>query len=178
MHGHQLRLLAEQEHVHLWTDITVGSIYGAMKRLASEGLLDEVRTERAGLRPERQIFAITDRGLSALADLRTGGITELSLKPDPFDLALARLDPDRLDALPDLLESRLAALDDLLDQTTTQNAEAAPYLSLVEKHVLQHREHRLRAEVQWHRSLLIALPDIVADESARSAAPHPKVSLS
>lgn len=170
MHGHQLRLLAELEHVHLWTDITVGSIYGAMKRLASEGLLDEVRTEREGNRPERQIFVITDRGRSALTQLRTDGITELAIKPDPFDLALARLDPDRLGALPALLGGRLAALNTLLHQTRASNAEAEPYLSLVEKRVLQHREHRLRAELEWHESLLTAWPDIVADESDRSTA--------
>lgn len=29
MHGHQLRLLAEEEHIDLWTDITVGGLYGA-----------------------------------------------------------------------------------------------------------------------------------------------------
>jgi hypothetical protein len=42
MHGHQLRLLAEEEHVALWTDITVGSLYGAIKRLAAEELNEEV----------------------------------------------------------------------------------------------------------------------------------------
>ena len=41
MHGHQLRLLAEEEHVALWTDITVGSLYGAIKRLAAEELIEE-----------------------------------------------------------------------------------------------------------------------------------------
>lgn len=39
MHGHRLRLTAEHNRVHLWTDITVGAVYGAMKRLALEGLL-------------------------------------------------------------------------------------------------------------------------------------------
>ncbi|RYF55207.1 MAG: PadR family transcriptional regulator, partial [Comamonadaceae bacterium] len=29
MHGHQLRLLAEKEHVAMWTDFGVGAIYGA-----------------------------------------------------------------------------------------------------------------------------------------------------
>ena len=38
MHGHRLRLEAERKHVHLWTDISVGAVYGAMKRLAAEGL--------------------------------------------------------------------------------------------------------------------------------------------
>lgn len=48
MHGHQLRLLAEREHVTLWTDITVGALYGAIKRLAAEDLIAEERTEKEG----------------------------------------------------------------------------------------------------------------------------------
>ncbi len=34
MHGHQLVLLANKEHISEWADITVGSLYGAIKRLA------------------------------------------------------------------------------------------------------------------------------------------------
>ena len=70
MHGHQLRLLAEEEHVALWTDITVGSLYGAIKRLAAEELIEEVRVERSGAYPQRQVWAITDAGREALGGLR------------------------------------------------------------------------------------------------------------
>ncbi|RYG67720.1 PadR family transcriptional regulator, partial [bacterium] len=51
MHGHRLRLVAERNHVTLWTDITVGAVYGAMKRLAVEGLIRATETEREGNRP-------------------------------------------------------------------------------------------------------------------------------
>ena len=51
MHGHRLRLQAEHNRVNLWTDITVGAVYGAMKRLAAEGLLRESGREQEGNRP-------------------------------------------------------------------------------------------------------------------------------
>ena len=44
MHGHQLRQLAEMEHIDMWTDITVGALYGAIKRLAAEDLIEEEET--------------------------------------------------------------------------------------------------------------------------------------
>ena len=69
MHGHRLRLLAERFRVHLWTDITVGAVYGAMKRLAAEGLLREAGREREGNRPTRQLYEITDAGHLALSAL-------------------------------------------------------------------------------------------------------------
>ena len=132
MHGHQLRLLAEKEHVHLWTDIRVGALYGALKRLATEGLLAEVRVEREGSYPERQVYGITDAGRTALDELHREGLEQVSFRPDPFDLALSRPDPDRLDDLPSALGARLAALRSLLEATERQNVRARPYLSLGE----------------------------------------------
>ena len=173
MHGHQLRLLAEQEHVHLWTDISVGALYGALKRLAGEGLLAEVRLEREGSYPERQVYGVTDAGRTALATLQRDALAHVVFKPDPFDLALCRSDPDRLDDLPDAVEDRLRTLRALLAETAAANDRARPYLSRAETHALQHREHRLRAEVDWHAALVADLPAVVADERARALTPDP-----
>ena len=173
LHGHQLRLLAEQEHVHLWTDFSVGALYGALKRLASEGLLTEVRTEREGSYPERQVYAITDAGRNVLDGLHQQHLEQVVFKPDPFDLALSRPDPTRLDDLPDAVGTRLETLRGLLADAERQNEQARPWLSLAETHALLHREHRLRAELAWHEGLATALPDVVADERARALAPDP-----
>jgi DNA-binding PadR family transcriptional regulator len=171
MHGHQLRLLAEEEHVHLWTDISVGALYGALKRLAAEGLLAEVRTEREGGYPERQVYGITDAGRTALAALQHAVLGHVVLKPDPFDLALSRPDPDRLDDLADALAARLATLRGLLADARATTARARPHLSVGENHALLHREHRIRAEIDWHEALLAAVPEIVADERVRALHP-------
>src|SRR3954465_9941265 len=74
MHGHRLRVEAERRHVHHWTDITVGAVYGAMKRLETEGLLREAGQEQVGNWPPRQLYEITDAGRLALADLRREGL--------------------------------------------------------------------------------------------------------
>ena len=173
MHGHQLRLLAEQEHVHLWTDFSVGALYGALKRLAAEGLLAEVRDRArrqlpgtAGLRHHRAGPEVLD-GLHRQRP-RAGRVPARPLRPGPEP---AR--PDRLDELPDALEVRLAALRSLLEDTERQNERARPYLSLGETHALLHREHRLRAEIAWHTDLLAALPDVIADERVRAQTPDP-----
>ncbi|MET0693446.1 MAG: PadR family transcriptional regulator [Propionibacteriaceae bacterium] len=167
MHGHQLRLQAEEERVHLWTDISVGSVYGTIKRLGTEGLIEEVRTERDGNFPERQVYDITPAGLEALARLRSDHLRELVVKPDPFDLALTRLDPDGLDDLPTVIAERLDTYEQRLRETERNHARAQPHLSLTEKFALRHRVHRLTAEIEWLRGLTEALPDIIADEKAR-----------
>jgi DNA-binding PadR family transcriptional regulator len=172
VHGHQVRLLAEQEHVHLWTDISVGALYGAIKRLAAEGLVREVRTERAGAYPERQVYGITDAGRVALAGLRRSTSEQVAFKPDPFDLALSRPDPDRLDELPGLVAGRLDRLRALLAEARRNNDRARPYLSVGEAHALRHRERRLEAEIDWHADLLADLPAVVADERTRALSPQ------
>ncbi|WP_308115259.1 MULTISPECIES: PadR family transcriptional regulator [unclassified Rhodococcus (in: high G+C Gram-positive bacteria)] len=173
MHGHQLRLLAEEEHVHLWTDISVGGLYGALKRLHAEGLIADIRTEQAGNFPARVVYGITDTGRSALEQLRSDALSHFALRPDPFDLGLTRLDPARLDVLPDVIAARVALLKQHLVDAETANAGAQPYLSVAEKFALAHREARLRAEIDWHENLVAALPDIVADERTREIPPLP-----
>ncbi len=173
MHGHQLKLLAEEERVQLWTDISVGSLYGALKRLHAEGLISGVRIEQEGNFPARQVYAITDLGTDALGKLRDDGLSDFVLRPDPFDLALTRLDPERLDALPGTITARVEKLARILRNTIETNTRARPHLSLAEAYALEHREKRLRAEIEWHESLIAVLPDIVADERTRTHQPLP-----
>jgi DNA-binding PadR family transcriptional regulator len=168
MHGHQLRLLAEEEHVHLWTDITVGSLYGAIKRLATEGLIAEMRTEREGNFPERQVYGITEAGQASLSQLRAAQLTDFSFRPDPFDLALSRLDPERLHELPGIIEERVRTVRQRLEDVVRTNARALPYLSTGEKFALDHREHRLQGELTWLAELTEALPELIAEEQART----------
>jgi DNA-binding PadR family transcriptional regulator len=167
MHGHQLRLLAEQEHVAMWTDITVGGLYGALKRLAAENLIEQVRVERAGAYPPRQIWSITEAGREALSALRMRALSEIVIKPDPFDLAMTRLDPDHLADLPATIAARIASLSAMLAEWDARAAAADRYLSVAEKLMVKHRLDRLRAEIAWHQELADQLPEIIDDEQAR-----------
>ena len=164
MHGHRLRLEAERNRVHLWTDISVGAVYGAMKRLASEGLLREAGREREGNRPTRQLYEITEEGRLALAALRREGLSEVWFKHDPFDLALTRMDPDTLDTLPSVLAERLDKVRALLEEIKRINEEVRDYVGLAKQWALRHIQYRLEAEVAYLTDLLAAAPDIVSDE--------------
>ena len=164
MHGHRLRLEAEAKHVHLWTDISVGAVYGAMKRLAAEGLLREAGQERAGNRPTRQLYEITDDGRRALAELRREGLSEVWFKYDPFDLALTRSDPESLSSLPSVLAERLDKARSALVESRRLNAWAPEHTGLAEEWALRHTEYRLATEVTFLTDLLAAAADIAADE--------------
>lgn len=167
MHGHGLLLLAEQEHIDEWTDFAPSAVYGAIKRLAAEGLIVEDRVEKQGNYPERQFYRISDEGEQALRQLRMKGLTEIVIKPDPLDLALARLDPTGLDELSGILSGRLGELEQTLEAEQTHFAEITKYLSIAETWSMSHKFFRLRAEIEYHQQLLTALPEIIADEKSR-----------
>ncbi|WFR95758.1 PadR family transcriptional regulator [Rhizobium tumorigenes] len=166
MHGHRLRLEAENRYVSLWTDISVGAVYGAMSRLAEEKLLRQISEERDGNRPVRQIYEITDEGRRVLADLRRAGLTDIWYKHDPFDLALIRLDPASAAELPRLLDIRLKALEAQLAEANRINDWAAPYIGITKRSALKHGQHRLRAEIGYLREVMADIDAIVAEVGA------------
>jgi DNA-binding PadR family transcriptional regulator len=170
MHGHRLRLEAELEHVHLWTDISVGAVYGAMNRLVAEGLLRKLKSERKGKRPPRQLYEITEEGQRELAVLRKAGLSEVWFKYDPFDLALTRTDPDTVDMLPSVLAERLDKVRALLTKSKRINEQARDSITLAEEWAVRHTQYRLEAEIAYLTDLLAAASKIVADKRK----PHPR----
>ncbi|MGA9795163.1 MAG: PadR family transcriptional regulator [Rhizomicrobium sp.] len=163
MHGHLLRSIAEKMQVPLWTDISVGAVYGAMKRLASEGLLKEAGREQEGNRPTRQIYAITDEGRRVLADLRREGLSEVWFKPDPFDLALTRMDAKTRKTLPAVLAERLKTVKARLAESRRIAQGLPAHVGLAKKWALRHNEYRLEAEAAYLTDLLKIAGDVARE---------------
>jgi DNA-binding PadR family transcriptional regulator len=167
MHGHALRLLAEEEHIDAWAEVSPGAIYGAFKRLAAEELIEAVRLEREGNYPERQVYAITPAGEESLREIRREALETVVYRPDPFDLALARLGPENVETLRSVIEDRAAELRARIEAESITRSRIDRYLTVTERYVTRHDEHRLRGELAWHEELLAALPEIEADEKSR-----------
>jgi DNA-binding PadR family transcriptional regulator len=169
MHGHALVALAEEEHVNEWTDISVGGLYGAAKRLATDGLIEVDRVERHGNYPERQVFAITDTGRATLRDMQRQALTELSWRHDPVDLGVSRLDPAALDELEDVVRERRDRIAATLDEARIHRERIRQYLNVAEWIATKHGLYRLEAELAWHEEFLAAVPDIIRDERDRTS---------
>jgi len=172
LHGHQIRHQAQTDRTELWTDVRAGSLYGALKRLASEGLVRELRTERVGNRPERTVYEITADGRRALSAVRDEALRTLVSPNDPFDLALTQTPDLAEETLAQVVANRLAGLrvrEASLRQTA---ASADPYVNEAERMVMEHISERCAAEVRWHEELLNRVPKIVADFEAGVGGPH------
>ena len=168
MHGHALRVLAEEEHIDQWADFGAGAVYGAIKRLAAEGLIEELRVEREGNYPERQVYTVTDAGRASLLQIRTQALETIVYRPDPFDLALARLGDETEDVVREVLEARLADFRKRLAHEVSHSRTIAKYLTPMEQQVMRHDAHRIRGEIAWHEELLGALPGLIHTENRKS----------
>lgn len=169
MHGHALVALAEEEHVNEWTDISVGGLYGAARRLAADGLIEVERVEKHGNYPERQVYAITDAGRETLRSMQRRALTELSWRHDPVDLGVSRLDPEALDELEDVVRARRDRIAAALDEAREHRERIRQYLNVAEWVATKHGVYRLEAELAWHEEFLAAVPDIIRDERNRTS---------
>jgi DNA-binding PadR family transcriptional regulator len=168
MHGHQIRHQAQSDRTELWTEVKVGALYGALKRLAGEGLIAEVRNERVGNRPERTVYEITDRGREALAAVHDQALRTVLVRPDPFDLALVHSGQLDEQELAHVIKDRRDALAAQHNSLRHQGEAADQWLSEAERMALAHLTSRLAAELRWHDELLNRLPKIVADFRRRA----------
>lgn len=161
MHGHQIRRAAQTDRTELWADVKPGSLYGALRRMADEGVIDALRTERVGNMPERTVYAITDDGRRELSVLRRAILMDTKLRPDPVDLALAYTEDLDERELRALIEDRRAALAAELASWKNLREHAAPYLKGLEPMGFDHVVIRLTAEVTWHDQVLERLTDLM-----------------
>ena len=167
MHGHQIRRDAQTDRTELWTDVKVGSLYAALGRMAAEGVIEVVRTERAGNMPARTVYAITEEGRKELSALRATAWRDTHLRPDPIDLALHYSHDLPEDELLAAVTDRRNALSTELQSSRHLLESADPYLTAVERLGFQHRLMRLEAEVAWHDLLLETLPKIFTAERGK-----------
>lgn len=163
LHGHQIRQQAQSDRAEYWSDIQPGSLYGALKRLAGEALVREVRTERVGNRPERTVYEITPEGRRALAAVHEKALREIGFPHDPFDLALAQARRVAEEDLERIVADRLAHLRARESSLRHQAETADPYVNEAERMVIRHLIERTTAEVRWHEELAERIPKIAAD---------------
>jgi DNA-binding PadR family transcriptional regulator len=74
----------ESWQVDEWANVAPGSIYHALRRLAEDGLLEEVATEQVGARPARTTYRITPRGELEFEELLRRYWWSYDMPVDPF----------------------------------------------------------------------------------------------
>lgn len=154
-HPYDLQAALREREIGAVVRLRGGSLYDAIRRLETAGLLAPVETNRQGARPERTIYAITEPGrelLDSLIEEYVGGVAE---EYPVFTAGLAHIlnvDPDRA---VDLLNQRLEAVrqqhDDIARQLRTARRAGMPRVVVLE---VEYAQKLRRAELTWMRNLV------------------------
>ncbi|MBO9045439.1 PadR family transcriptional regulator [Curtobacterium flaccumfaciens pv. flaccumfaciens] len=139
-----------------------GTLYHQVGRLVELGLAEIVGTDRAGNRPERTTYAITDDGWTALHDGLVRLIAEPAEEYPVFHLAVAEIENLSVDEAESALRARAVAL-------RAQRDEADEILGVVRAKDLP---ERYWLDVSYVRAMLTTQIEWLAATADRIAAGH------
>jgi DNA-binding PadR family transcriptional regulator len=131
-----------------------GSFYTVVQNLEKYGFIEAVEVVREGRQPERTTYQITDAGRTELMDWMRELLSVPEREYTRFEAALADSSVLPPDELIDLLQQRLAALEEANDHL---QAELATLVTQLPRLFLIESEYYLaqrRAEEEWVRGLL------------------------
>jgi DNA-binding PadR family transcriptional regulator len=160
-HPYEIARTLKQRHHHETMRLNFGSLYGVVNALEREGFIEILETERAGNRPERTIYALTEAGAGEAIDWLSELVSMPVKEHLRFEAALtllAALAPDEAERLLEIrrhaLEQRLAADSARLD--AVQRESGLPRLFLLEA---EYDLALLRAETEFVGALVAELRD-------------------
>jgi DNA-binding PadR family transcriptional regulator len=118
IHGYDVRRELELWNAEQWANIAYGSIYFALNKMAEEGLIAPISTDKVGSRPARTTYTIAERGRQEFERLLREYWWQEKPVIDPFQVAITFMDRMPRDELlaalrhrADTLRTTLAAWD-------------------------------------------------------------------
>lgn len=150
MHPYEVTYHFRLRHLEDSVKARTGSLYHTFEQLQRKGLIEPAEVERAGRRPERTVYRITDDGRTALADTVTRLVRDPVNEYSRFEAGLVTIahlgKTATIRALRErsvLLRARAAAQQTILDEHVRQGL---PRLFMIE---IDHEVHRCTAQAAW-----------------------------
>ncbi len=157
MHPYEMIRLLRQRHEDRLVTVTNGTVYHTVGRLARCELLTEVGIDRAGNRPERTTYTLTEHGRDAVTDWVRRELARID-RPGEFRVALAEAHNLPREEVVRLLTTRRAAL--RADHATHRDGLAKARLREIPEQYLIEVDRQatlLDAELRWTERLLARL---------------------
>jgi DNA-binding PadR family transcriptional regulator len=173
-HGHQIRRLADVTNVGEWGGVSVGALYRELRAMEHEGLVEALRTEKVGRRPERTVYEITAVGQLELTTLREQAIKPLLSGPDPLGVALTfAADGMERGDLRRMLRARreMLAIGGAEVAADLERLRARGVLDVFAAAIMRRYVLAIEAEVRWHDELDALLEDEARTDEDRPSRP-------
>ncbi|WP_330341047.1 PadR family transcriptional regulator [Streptomyces sp. NBC_00557] len=159
MHPYEIARTLRRQGKDTSTKIKYGSLYTVVQNLEKHGFVEVTDVERAGNRPERTVYGLTDAGREELTEWLSDLIA-VPVKEYPiFETALSLMGALHPDEVVRLLEERLTALE--IQVASGRGAlqklyETLPRLFLVET---EYQLHMTEAQAAWVRGFLAEIKE-------------------
>ena len=153
-HPYEIKRRLEAAMVECYTDVDVGTLYYAVRKLEKQGFIAEVAQERVARGGMRTIYRITPEGR---AEFRDGLHAQFDVEgPVPQTLYGALLFLHLADraTVENALRRRIARLDELIAKLKPIREQFAARLSTGGDHLLNHLDQQRRLDRAWVRDLL------------------------
>lgn len=150
-HGYQIKkIIAEQ--LSDFTQIKLPTIYYHLEKMEADGLLFANR-EKPGSRPEKTIYAVTDKGMAAFMDY-LHHLLAFSYRPVfPHDGVFYFSDYLDTEALINSLKALITDMEEEISELLQHKTETLAFIprdmQLPAEIVFSHHEHHYRAELDW-----------------------------
>jgi DNA-binding PadR family transcriptional regulator len=158
MHPYEMRHRIRVQEIDRVMNVTHGTLYSTVERLAAAGLIEPVETSRDGRRPERTVYEITELGKDQLTDALRDRLMRPA--PDYPSLAVALsfaslLEPDEVATLLERrsveVEALLSGMNAAIDATLKSKTQQLSRIQLIEAEYLVALQ---RAELDWLRAVV------------------------
>lgn len=161
MHPYEIARLLRHRGKDQSIKIRYGSLYTVVQKLEDHGFVEAEGTARAGRRPERTVYRLTDDGRDELDDRLRELLSEPTKEYPQFEAALSLMGVLSPDDVIGLLTERLRLLD--LELATARaglhelvTKQGLPRLFLIES---EYAVALKQAEADWVRGLISELTD-------------------
>jgi DNA-binding PadR family transcriptional regulator len=158
MHPYEAASTLRERRKHESVRLNYGSLYSVVASLQRRGLITPVDTSRAGRRPQRTVYALTDAGRTELNDWLAQLISTPAREYTGFEAALSFLPVLAPDTVRGLLEARAAHLEDDLARRQGSRgllgSTEVPRVFWIEE---EYREALRGAELAYVRGLIADL---------------------
>jgi DNA-binding PadR family transcriptional regulator len=172
-HPYEIRRRLKNAMVECYTDVDVGTLYYAVRRLAAKGLIAKVARQRVARGGVRTVYGITTRGRRRFQELlhqRFAGTGSVADALYSAMLFLHLCDPETVARL---LRERIERQTELIRELVDVRKRLAPVLSTGGRHLLRHLDQQRRLDRRWLQGVLGDVIDgrvrDVADPSRLSA---------
>lgn len=155
MHPYEMAQLMRHRRVDLRVKLRPGSLYHTVERLESQGFVEVVDTQRQGRRPERTVYAVTEKGRDTFAEQVRDMLARPAQEYPHYPVALSAANElDREDAIEQLkarvinLKARVAADQVIIDQALAADLPQMYWIDFAYVH------HQRKSELDWTEHLV------------------------